>query len=366
MGGLFSISFLVAGSLASRARPVLVRIALLAVFGASPLAMVELGWAPYFEQRSPIFMADEDLGWRLRPDTSASWLGVPVRINERGMRGPLPRVPRDRPRALFLGDSVVFGFRLEDEADTLPAQLERRLRASSSGPVEVLNGGVGGWSPWQEARFLEQVGDELEPDIVLLGFVLNDVTEKLGLERFGGVDVGFQLRHSRESGLAGWLAGSAWADLLRELVARFDVGSSSRLAAQERELLSVYDLIGRPLDPEVERAWELTLPNVDRIGRWCAEREIPFLVAVFPYTIQLIAPPGEDFGAPQVRLVRHCVRAGWPVVDLREPLMRAIRDEGKTEFDLYLDAVHLSAEGHSVVAAALEEALAELGWPSQN
>ena len=210
------------------------------------------------------------------------------------------------------------------------------------------------------------MGDELEPDLVLLGFVLNDVTEKLGLERFGGVDVGFQLRHSRDSGLSGWLASTAWADLLRELVARFDVGASSRLAAQERELLSVYDLIGRPGDPEVRRAWELTLPNVDRIGRWCAEREIPFLVVVFPYTIQLIAPPGQDLGAPQTELVRHCARAGWPVVDLREPLLRAMREEGRTEFDLYLDAVHLSAEGHAIVAAALERALEQLGWPAKN
>ena len=145
-GGL-CLLFLAAGTLAARASQVFVRGALFAVFGVSPLVMVELGWAPYFEQRSPIFVEDETLGWRLRPDTRASWLGVPVEINSRGMRGPLPRTPQDRPRALFLGDSVVFGFRLEDEADALPAQLEARLKAGPAGPVEVLNAGVGGWSP---------------------------------------------------------------------------------------------------------------------------------------------------------------------------------------------------------------------------
>jgi lysophospholipase L1-like esterase len=51
------------------------------------------------------------------------------------------------------------------------------------------------------------------------------------------------------------------------------------------------------------------------------------------------------------------------MVDLRPPLLRALREEGRTEFDLYLDAVHPSAEGHRWITGALEEALEQLDWP---
>ena len=198
------------------------RLALLVLLGLSPVLAVELACAPYVERPSKIFVPDEELGWRLRPGASEHWLGVPLKINARGMRGPLPREPRPErgPRVLMLGDSVTFGFRVQDDGDTLPGALAAELAARGLSGAEVLNAGVDGWSPWQQAAFLEREGPDLAPDLVVQTFVLNDVTEKFHLERFGGEGPGYQLAHSRGGGVQGWWRGTAWAALLREGRAR--------------------------------------------------------------------------------------------------------------------------------------------------
>ena len=53
--------------------------------------------------------------------------------------------------------------------------------------------------------FLRKEGIKYDPDLVVLSFVLNDVTEKFGLIRFGGSRLGFQLEHSILT-LTDWLS----------------------------------------------------------------------------------------------------------------------------------------------------------------
>ncbi len=104
-------------------------------------------------------------------------LAYQVHINTLGLRGPeIERTPPEgRTRILALGDSMTFGYYLEED-ETWPVQLEARLRAASR-DVEVVNAGVGGWSIESETRFLEERALALEPDHVVLAFCTNDISE---------------------------------------------------------------------------------------------------------------------------------------------------------------------------------------------
>ena len=130
----------------------------------------------------------------------------------------------------MLGDSVVFGLTLEDDAETLPVRLERELQARAGGPFECLNAAVPGWSPLQHERYLARNGEAWRPDLVVLGFVLNDVPEVLVLGSTGGGVLSVQRAYTRPDLLPGWLAESGLYLALRELRLRRMLASNEELA----------------------------------------------------------------------------------------------------------------------------------------
>ena len=104
-------------------------------------------------------------------------LAYEVHINALGLRGPeIARTPPPgRTRILALGDSMTFGFYLE-ESETWPARLEALLRERGR-DVEVVNAGVGGWTISSETLFLEERALALAPAHVVVGFCANDIAD---------------------------------------------------------------------------------------------------------------------------------------------------------------------------------------------
>ncbi|MBI1381426.1 MAG: hypothetical protein GC161_10105 [Planctomycetaceae bacterium] len=124
-----------------------------------------------------IAMHDPHAGWANKPNVTTRVEGpnfqYVVRHNSRGQRGeerPLAKAPGTR-RVLLLGDSLAWGWGVDDGRE-YAAIAERELGPS----VEIVNLAVPGYSTDQQLlRFEREVGD-WDPDLVLLNFVLNDVT----------------------------------------------------------------------------------------------------------------------------------------------------------------------------------------------
>jgi len=127
---------------------------------------------------------DAELRYKHRPNavrTLAS-VGRPkdhIVINRWGFHDtdyPLQKPAREF-RALMLGDSVTMGFGVT-YAETFSAQLEGLLAARDRrfASHQVINAGVHGYSTFQEKRLLER-SLRFGPDIVFVGFCMNDVTE---------------------------------------------------------------------------------------------------------------------------------------------------------------------------------------------
>jgi len=308
-----------------------------------------------------IFTRDPDMGWRLKPGVSGVWGLVPTTINNDGLRGAdLPPPERvEQFRILFLGDSVTFGYRVQDH-QPFPLLTGRELNARGPAQMVVpMNAGVGGYSPWQEYEYLVRRGLDLDPDLVLVCFVLNDVTEKFSLVQFGGSELGFQVRHTVEGlgdRLAGWSHIFAFGSYLRD---RIRYGGEPATAAKEIERLQVMDLLYDEKKELTDRAWALTLENLDRIFQRCAAEEIPALLVAFPYAFQLQDP--EAYGRPQRVLLHHAVEQGVDTVDLLPLLRRDLDQRGLDISALFLDDNHLTVEGHRAVARILAGELSRRG-----
>lgn len=121
---------------------------------------------------------------RLRAGARGMLLGHTVEIGGHGLRNPAIAQPKPDGtfRILVIGDSVAFGWGVA-EAEAFPRILERMLADAGLPPaaerVEVINAGVPGWGAPNELVFLREHGLALEPDLVLVTLINNDLTDVL-------------------------------------------------------------------------------------------------------------------------------------------------------------------------------------------
>jgi hypothetical protein len=149
--------------------------------------MFPIGVSSSFKHRipHPVF------GWTLEP--GANYLNkrpedtVRVIYNSKGWRDVEHSFKNDRGtfRILVLGDSFMEGYSVELE-NMFHKQLER-LASNNAVDIEIINLGVGGYGTLQEYLVFRDIGKNYNPDIVLLGFYLdNDVTNNsFALESMG-------------------------------------------------------------------------------------------------------------------------------------------------------------------------------------
>lgn len=125
-------------------------------------------------------LADEQLVFRHKPSWATRYGDVRVTYNERGLRDRpiLPKAPGEY-RILALGDSVTFGWGV-DQDKTFTARLESLLEERLHRPVRVINSGVGGYNTVQEMTYFKREGIALQPDLVMLTYVQNDIEVNRG------------------------------------------------------------------------------------------------------------------------------------------------------------------------------------------
>lgn len=309
-----------------------------------------LGFGPppstQLAERYDKFRPDPDLIWSLKSDWRGAELnGEPVTINSRGLRGPEVDLSRERPakRILFLGDSVTFGDGLA-EGLTIPDQLRGELNNWFSAPsIEVLNAGVPGYSTFQSAGYYRLRGKLLEPDLVLLGFCFNDVTERYtSLAAYGGERF-FMLNVDTSVGMS-------WPRRLWQRTAtRHALVSLLRNEAKRGEHYRVGKLWTDPTAPHIVEAWQLVYGEIDRLAEAASSSGARLAVVIYPYAFQLA--DGNRGDGPQRTLIGHLQSRGILFCDLLQPM----KQQDAPAHVLFQDDNHFSALGSRLVAKQIAE-----------
>jgi lysophospholipase L1-like esterase len=278
---------------------------LLLLLGGAELGLRLSGFGGDYQGGDRMIVASPDpvLIHEYRPSHRVEHHGVEYRTNASGFRDRefAPKAP-GAFRILAVGDSVTFGFR-EAAQEAFPQQLERRLADRPGSSIEVFNLGVAGYNALQEVRLLETRGLALQPDLLLLAYVMNDNKED-------GADGGLTLHFRRSpSRLYDWLGVR-----LRRLARR----------------------IGR----------DVTTEAFDELARLVRERELPVVVMVVP---ELRFRDGAWSRPERHRAVRELARTrGFHVLDLLDAFVAAGFES------LMRDNVHPNPRGYALIARELE------------
>lgn len=281
---------------------------------------------------------------------------VDFEVNSLGFRyAELPRTKGDDElRILALGDSITAG-------DALPAEqgyvalLEARLHESHP-DVSVINAGVSGIGLADELAILREPGLALEPDLVMLGFYLNDAHPTFHLQgvpsvlrslrRYSAlIDHGLTrwTLHQADRRFRGRPSPFAWLEAQHTLSWQTNPSDFLALAG-----MAEADWGGAWGDED----WVTIEQHLSELRRLAGAQGFGILVVAFPVAFQVYAQVPDE--TPQRRLAALAERLTLLYVDLL-PELRRHNDQ-----ELFYDHCHLNALGNRVVAEAIGGHLEEL------
>jgi lysophospholipase L1-like esterase len=293
-----------------------------------------------------------------RPGFVGRWDGTWYEINSRGLRGPdwTPTFSEKEFRILALGDSCTFGKGVL-ESECWPRQLETLMRGGAHSEVHVANAGVNGYSGRQYLEVLRRLGPELKPQLVLVGYNLNDfpnVVQSVDRAVFQGKN---SLRAKLPTGLRDELGRLA---LFRWMRASYYEMNRERDWANAEKLARESAGVGPKATSKAALRFEEEKQRLKQLVE--ESRELGAKVAIFllPYESQVYLDVFDDTPVQSLRAV--CDELGVTFVDLAEPFRARARASDPPRLFLRGDRYHPTAEGYRIVADSVIHVLREQGW----
>lgn len=115
--------------------------------------------------------------YELVPNLNVIFKNRPLRINGNGFRGrEIDTQPSDGIRIAGIGDSVMFGWGVSDSEYYLAIFEQLLQKAYPQCNWEIINSAVPGYNTVMEVETLKEKLLPLKPDIVIIGFVGNDLS----------------------------------------------------------------------------------------------------------------------------------------------------------------------------------------------
>lgn len=291
-----------------------------------------------------------------------------VNVNRFGLRGPEPGAERSRRRVLVIGESDIFGVKLDREEALWSCQLQELLEAAHPGRWEVLNGGHPGYNTSQHRQLWESgLWEEVRPDLLLLRFGGNDISQA------------YAMQEKWKPG-AGWPIKFLWAmNSVQTPAQRVLLRSCLYYMGPGKELFR--RAFGDVVKPFREENWEPVRDQVlDSHKAFVdqARRDGVPVAIISDGSLEHCLRTEDDRKAMnalnenwrafkegygpyyemfQQSLKEHCSLWDVPYLDLREAIASQALP-GR----LFFDGVHWNPEGQGVVAESLYRLVSGLGW----
>lgn len=304
----------------------------------------------------PLWTYDTEIHYKHRPNAIRSWgekySNKLIKINSYGFHDDEFPIRKNNYeyRAIVFGNSVTMGHGVTYK-ETFSNILEGMLNKEKNKYVsfQIINAGVQGYSTYQEFVTLKRTLI-LKPDLIILGFCLNDLTEPFRVNRnLGGTGFDYHKILQSSDWLMAYLSNeTGFGRLIQYLFYR-----SKSIDPKKQELEDVKSICLNASNKLFKRNWEITLNDIQKFYDFSRERKIDIILLIFPYTFQLFSP---DLQLPQKILINHAEKNNVKVIDFTEVLENKLIS-GHTNTNDYskyfLDEDHYSYEGHKLIAVTL-------------
>jgi lysophospholipase L1-like esterase len=300
-----------------------------------------------------------------KPDFRGRWDSTWYDTNSRGWRGG--EVPQAKPagefRILALGDSCTFGKGVLGR-QTWPRVLEAELSAGlpPGRSVRVINLGVNGYATRDYVHVFESVGRELDPDLIVVGYNINDFPNPVR-SADNVVFHGEGTKETVRSRLRRWLGPQLRDDLNRLAIYRFARATYYDLS-RERDYAMMEAIANEKSSDQVEGldlGFEHEADLMRRLVAGAAELDARVALFLFPYESMVYLQDSNR--GPEERVAALCERLSVPYVDVASAFRReAHATQPPRKLFVRGDRYHPNSAGYALTGAALAESLRKLGW----
>lgn len=251
-------------------------------------------------------------------------------------------------RIVVLGDSFTYGFNVHF-GEAFPRQLELLLGEG----MQVLSLGLPGYSTDQELLQLQDEVFSLRPDLVLVGFFMDDIFNNGAIATHDGKypKPYFDL-HGGELTLKNVPVPNLWSNsaLLRFLKERF-YRLRTKFHVDQRwrrtDWMSVFDTSFA----ESEQ-WRVTLALLARMNALCVQQNVRFAIVVIPVVDQITDPRLRSY---EKVLRAFSRRENIHILDLLPYF------ENRVDGSFLANDRHWSARGHRIAAQSIAAFLSQEG-----
>ncbi len=332
------------------------------------------------KDRETFAQYDSLLGWKLKPNAQGDFFSgefdVRIKNNKQGLRmdREISQKKTQKYRIAFLGDSFVWGYGVADSA-RVSEQLEKNLKNT-----EIINFGVSGYGTDQYYLQLNARVLQFNPDMVIVGFYVNDFADAGNDERYGYKKPLFKISPDGELMLTGVPVPQIPPQeqknsLLQKINLRLSHTSHTYVFLKPA-INNIYHLLF-PEDvshfPDIEiakknysedytRYQQLNEKLFCKMSRDLKNKNISFAVVYIPSKIYVlpqllrsaaIAPDEIDVEKPQKILQNFSKNCGFALIDLY-PLFNGSSEKQNLYFKY--DG-HLSPDGHKYAAQIIADEL---------
>ncbi|MFQ5455071.1 MAG: SGNH/GDSL hydrolase family protein [Nitrospirota bacterium] len=274
---------------------------------------------------------------------------VTHKTNSLGFRGKeysMKKTP-DTIRIVFLGDSFTFGEGVKDNdifSKRLVELLNEKYKTRRNLHFEGYNFGVGGYNTEQSLFLLKNLVLKADPDIVILGYTLNDAEPKLFY-----IDRETQSikRMPREKNINEGLAYSKPPEtLLYKLRSVRLIWQFLKNNKLKRETIDYYNSLYNEGNPD----WNITKESLKKIINICDDNRIDCYIVCFPLLYEL----NDNYPFRHIhKLIKDIVTSvGSDHVDFID-LFPYFKGQKDTELWVHPTDQHPNEIAHKIVAGAI-------------
>lgn len=256
--------------------------------------------------------------------------------------------PPSRIRIMVVGDSLTFGNAAPFE-DIYSKDLERMLKRQNP-HIEVITAATVGWATYDEVDFLKLEGLDYQPDMVIIGFYLNDFISRP--KNYQTVLSEGGRRESRPWWLR-WLPYRHIFLLKRLALVSYLRDRVPTLFQAEKDMVN--KLLFNEIDFEKDQNVIDTLSYILEIKQVCEKKHVKILLASIPPINTFWFPKGQPLYNDQLR--SFCQAHDIAFIDLAQGFWKV---KSPTSLYYYPWDLHLSSKGHHLVAEQLFQPVMDL------